>query len=169
MSDKPKIVPYIRYMIRRDMPEVLGIELASFPNPWSEEDFVRILRNRNVIGMVSEFKERVVGYMLCELSASRIDILNFAVHAAMQRRGIGTAMASNLYGKLSPQRRSRIVLNIRETNLDAQMFFRAVGFQCVSTLRNFYDDTPEDAYVFERRYIEQRTHGSRSAASIASH
>ena len=46
---------HIRWMIRRDMPEVLQIERTSFEYPWSEEDFIRCLRQRNCIGMVAEY------------------------------------------------------------------------------------------------------------------
>ena len=61
-------------------------------------------------------------------------------------------MIDKLIGKLSHQRRTRIVLEIRETNLPAQLFFKECGFRAVSVLRDFYDDTPEDAYAMQYRY-----------------
>jgi ribosomal-protein-alanine N-acetyltransferase len=143
---------HIRWMIRRDMPEVLAIEEQSFEFPWSEDDFVRCLRQRNCIGMVAEHNERVVGFMIYELHKTRLHILNFAVEQQLRRRGVGSQMVKKLAGKLSPQRRSRIMLEIRETNLPAQLFFRALGFRAVSVLRAFYDDTPEDAYLMQLRY-----------------
>ena len=45
---------HIRWMIRRDMPDVMGIEVASFEYAWTEDDFLRCLRQRNCIGMVAE-------------------------------------------------------------------------------------------------------------------
>ena len=143
---------HIRWMIRRDMPEVLAIEEQSFEFPWSEADFVRCLRQRNCIGMIAEHNERVVGFMIYELHKTRLHILNFAVDQQQRRRGVGSQMVKKLAGKLSPQRRSRIMLEIRETNLPAQLFFRALGFRAVSVLRAFYDDTPEDAYLMQLRY-----------------
>jgi ribosomal-protein-alanine N-acetyltransferase len=61
-------------------------------------------------------------------------------------------MAKKLITKLSHDRRSRIMLEIRETNLPAQLFFRTLGFRAVSVLRQFYEDTPEDAYLMQYRY-----------------
>jgi ribosomal-protein-alanine N-acetyltransferase len=61
-------------------------------------------------------------------------------------------MANKLISKLSSQRRSRITLEVRETNLSAQLFFRNSGFRAVSVLRGFYEDTPEDAYLMQYRY-----------------
>ncbi len=144
---------HIRWMIRRDMPEVLAIEEAAFEFPWSEDDFVRCLRQRNCIGMVAEHHERVVGFMIYELHKNRLHIMNFAVGDQVRRRGIGTQMVRKLVGKLSPQRRSRILLEIRETNLGAQLFFRDLGFRAISLLRDFYEDTTEDAYLMQYRYV----------------
>ena len=41
---------------------------------------------------------------------------------------------------------------MRETNLSAQLFFRDAGFRAVSVLRDFYDDTTEDAYLMQFEY-----------------
>ena len=143
---------HIRWMIRRDMPEVLAIEENSFEFPWSEEDFIRCLRQRNCIGMVAECDERVVGFMIYELHKNQLHVLNFAVRPDSRRRGVGRQMVNKLIGKLSQQRRNRIVLEIRETNLAAQLFFKNADFRAVSVLRDYYDDTTEDAYVMQFRY-----------------
>jgi len=137
----------IRWLIRRDMVEVLKIESASFEYTWSEEDFLRCLRQRNCIGMVAEQDHEIVGFMIYELHKSKLRILNFAVASAARRRGVGRQMICRLIDKLSQQRRKEIVLDIRETNLPAQMFFRSEGFRAVQILRDYYDDTDEDAYV----------------------
>ena len=155
-EQKQEVRVHIRWMIRRDMPEVLAIEAESFEFPWLEEDFIRCLRQRNCIGMVAEHDDRVVGFMIYELNKTRIQVLNFAAAADYRRRGVGTQMVAKLVGKLSAQRRTRVALEVRETNLPAQLFFRANGFRAVSVLRGYYDDTPEDAYVMQYRYRPER-------------
>lgn len=138
---------YIRWMIRRDIPEVLAIENHSFEFPWSEDQFVSCLRQRNCLGIVAEHDERVVGFMIYELHKNRLHVLNFAVRPEFRRCGVGTSMINKLVGKLSEQRRNRILLEIRETNLAAQLFFRNVGFRAISVLCEFYDESREDAYL----------------------
>ena len=146
---KQELGVHIRWMIRRDMADVLAIENASFEFPWYEEDFIRCLRQRNCIGMVAEHEDRVVGFMIYELHKTRLHILNFAVAESLRRHGVGQQMVTKLLSKLSPQRRNRVLLEVRETNLAAQLFFRNNGFRAVSVLREYYEDTPEDAYVME--------------------
>ena len=143
---------HIRWMIRRDMQAVLAIESQSFEFSWNEDDFIRCLRQRNCIGMVAEQDDQVVGFMIYELHKNRLHILNFAVAKEMRRRGLGNAMVGKLLSKLSHERRNRIMLEVRETNLDAQLFFKGLGFRAISVLRDFYDDTVEDAYLMQYRY-----------------
>ena len=152
IEEKQSLNVHIRWMIRRDMPEVLNIEESSFEFPWSEDDFIRCLRQRNCIGMVAEHDERVVGFMIYELHKTRLHVLNFCVHPTYRRHGIGSQMVKKLCGKLSHQRRTQIMLEVRETNLSAQLFFRSNDFRAVSVLRDFYDDTTEDAYLMQFRY-----------------
>lgn len=149
---KQELSVHIRWMIRRDMPEVLDIENNSFEFPWFEEDFIRCLRQRNCIGLVAEYDEEVVGFMIYELHKSRLHILNFAVHSDFRRSGVGEQMIAKLVSKLSAQRRTRVLLEVRETNLEAQLFFKSKGFRATSVLREYYDDTPEDAYAMEYCY-----------------
>lgn len=151
-DERQQLSVHIRWMIRRDMPEVLGIETNSFEFPWSEDDFIRCLRQRNCIGMVAEHDERVAGFMIYELHKTRLHILNFAVHREFRRRNVGRQMMNKLIGKLSNQRRTRILLEVRETNLAAQLFFQAMGYRAVSLLRDFYEDTSEDAYLMQYRH-----------------
>lgn len=140
---------HTRWMIRRDMPAVLDIEQQSFQYPWSEDAIISILRQRDCIGMVAEQGETIVGYMLYKLHKNRLYLLRFAVASSMQRKGVGSSMVDKLIGKLSPDRRNRIMIEVRETNLDAQLFFRAQGFKAISVQRDFFADSGEDAYLFQ--------------------
>ena len=149
---KDQVRVHIRWMIRRDMAEVLAAEQQSFDYSWTEEDFLRCLRQRNCIGMVAEHDEKVVGFMIYELHKTRLHILNFAVHPAWRRMAVGAQMVAKLISKLSSHRRTRITLEVRETNLTAQLFFRKQDFKAIRVLRNFYEDSGEDAFLMEYRF-----------------
>jgi ribosomal-protein-alanine N-acetyltransferase len=148
-TEKEQLRVHIRWMIRRDMPEVLQTEQESFEYPWTEEDFLRCLRQRNCIGMVAEQGDKVIGFMVYELHKTKLHILNFAVRPAYRRVGVGSQMVAKLISKLSSHRRTRITLEVRETNLPAQLFFRAQAFLAVRVLRGYYEDTGEDAYLMQ--------------------
>jgi ribosomal-protein-alanine N-acetyltransferase len=153
-TEKEQVRVHIRWMIRRDMPEVLQTEQESFEFAWTEEDFLRCLRQRNCIGMVAEQGEKVVGFMIYELHKAKLHILNFAVHPTCRRHGVGAQMVAKLISKLSSHRRTRITLEVRETNLPAQLFFRHEGFKALKVLRAFYEDSGEDAYLLQYRLAD---------------
>lgn len=150
-AQKELVRVHIRWMIRRDMPEVLAAEQQSFEYAWTEDDFLRCLRQRNCIGMVAEHNDRIIGFMIYELHKNRLHVLNFAVAPAFRRTGIGAQMVSKLIGKLCSHRRSKITLAVRERNLPAQLFFRSQDFKAVRVLRNYYEDSGEDAFLMEYR------------------
>lgn len=158
---------HIRWMIRRDMSEVMSAERASFDHPWTEDDFLQCLRQRNCIGMVAEVGDRVVGFMIYELHKNRLHLLNFAVAPAHRRTGIGAQMVAKLIGKLSSHRRSRISLAVRERNLPAQLFFRSLDFRASRVLRNYYEDSGEDAFLMEYRVSEEGRTAERWAHRFA--
>ncbi|MDR0338486.1 MAG: ribosomal protein S18-alanine N-acetyltransferase [Planctomycetaceae bacterium] len=162
-NDREEIKVYVRWMVRRDFPEVLAIEQSCFEFPWKEEDFIHCLQQRNCIGMVAEYEGHVVGFMIYEVPKNRIHLLNIATAPEFRRRGVAGQMVRKLVGKLVNQRRSRIVLEVRETNLPALVFFRALGFRATVVIKNFYDDMNEDAYV-----LQYRLHNHSDAAFIPS-
>lgn len=170
-ATKEKSKVHIRWMIRRDMPEVLTTELASFEYSWTEEDFLRCLRQRNCIGMVAETDDRVIGFMIYELHKTRLHVLNFAVHPAARKSGIGAMMVTKLVTKLTTHRRQKITLAVRERNLTAQMFFRGHDFRAVKVLRSYYEDSGEDAFQMEYRagyeWAEDDDAGGRPVNRIA--
>ena len=148
MNDKIEV----RWMIRRDMGEILDIEKESFSSPWAEEDFIKYLKERNVIGMVAEIgdgnDDQIVGYMVYSLYKDRLELKNFAVHPDFRRQGVGTKLAEKLKGKLSTSRRTRVVTHVSEGNYRAQKFFSSKGFRATGVIKNHFS-TGEDAYAFQ--------------------
>ena len=143
------MTPFIRWAIRRDLITIIEIENLSFEYPWSEQQFVNSLRQRNVIAQVAEVDEEVVGYIVYCLHKDRIDIWNLAVHPDYRRQHVGSALVEHLKRKLSFQRRKYLLTEVRERNLEAQQFFASCDLKAVEIMRDYYDDTDEDCYVFE--------------------
>jgi ribosomal-protein-alanine N-acetyltransferase len=146
----------IRWMVRKELPEVLEIERLSFTHPWTEPEMIEFLRLRDAIGAVAEVDDEVVGFMLYRLRPRNIHLESFAVHPKYRRGGIGYAMIDKLFGKLTPQRRKSITVEVRETNLAAQLFLKSMGFLCIDSIAASYIGTEEDSYLFRYALEEQQ-------------
>ena len=134
----------IRWMIRRDMGEVLQIEQDCFEFPWTEEDFLTCLRQRTCIGMVAEIGNQVVSYMIYELKKTKLRILSFAVSPKYRRMGVGKAMFQRLKDKLVQQGRTSFETVVKESSLDALLFFRSQGMRAIKVHKDYYGT--EDGY-----------------------
>ena len=139
---------HVRWTIRKDLPSVVDIEELCFEFPWTETEIIDMLRKPHVIGKVVEYQDGIGGFMFYTLHRTRLHVENIAVHPDYRRCGIGTAMVETLKSKLSPIKRTSLALDVRESNLDAQLFFRHNGFKAVKVIRDAYEDTDEDAYRF---------------------
>jgi ribosomal-protein-alanine N-acetyltransferase len=136
----------VRLMRRSDVLRVLDIENESFEVPWSEKDFLICLKDRKCLGLVALYEDLVVGFVVYELERERFRILNLAVVRDFRRCDVGRRLVDKLIEKLRVQRRSEIELYVRERNLGAQLFFRDLGFEATGVIRDYYDESPEDAY-----------------------
>lgn len=141
----PETNYHVRWMIRRDMADVLQIARENHEVLREEEDFLKCLRSRNCIGMVAEVGEKIVGYMVYELHSKKLEILSLAEFAGTGARGV---LYKKLMSKLSSHRRTRICWDVLESNLKIQKELRDFGFKAVRVLRNYSQNTEEDAFRF---------------------
>jgi [ribosomal protein S18]-alanine N-acetyltransferase len=147
----------IRWMIRRDLPTVAKIESESFSAPWSQDEFFRALLQRNTIGMVYDsiyqthpvVAYEVIGYMIYTFNRNTLTLDNLAVSPGFRRDGIGREMLVNLARKLNTTRRKKIVADVSEVNLNAQLFLRACGFKATKILPGDPAELSDDGYRFE--------------------
>jgi ribosomal-protein-alanine N-acetyltransferase len=153
---------HIRWLIRRDLPEVMAVEHATAPDPWGEDDFLRFFRQRNCIGMAAEHGEVVAGFMAYVLHKRRIEVVRLAVRPDLVRLGVGTAMADKLKAKLAPHRRTELTLVCDERQESGHRFLRASGFTATGVARG-WADCGSDGYVF-RYAIQGEAAGSAAGA-----
>lgn len=152
----------IRYLIRRDMEEVLQIEKDSFGCPWSIDDFLGALRQRNCIGMVAiNGHGKIVGFMICTLEKwlgtgpgtgnTYLSLISLAVSPKWRYCGIGRQFLETLARKMTQQRHTHCQIIVAERNVPAQLWLRECGINAVAVDRDHFrnGNDSQDGYVFE--------------------
>lgn len=131
---------WTRWMIRRDLDEVLAIEADSFgPDAWGEEDFLSHMRQRNCIAIVAEIGDRVVGYAVFLRQEDHIALLSLAVDKRYRRRGVGRQIANKIASMVRKRpERNRVHIDVPERMLDALLFLKACGFRAARVSRAMY-------------------------------
>ncbi len=120
--------PFVRWLTRLDLPEVLAIEAASFARPWEEEHLLKLLRDRNVTSMVYERHSRILGFVIYEIRARSIAVLRLAVDPQWRQTGVGTELLTKIIGKLTPDRRASAELMVSEYATPCHNFLKARGW-----------------------------------------
>jgi len=135
---------------RGDLDEILAIERASFPHPWSPEMFDEELNNRLCHIFVARERAgtggRVVGYVCFWLFLAEMHLLNIAVDPVSRQRGIGAGLLARALDFARERGVKMVFLEARRGNRSAQSLYRRFGFREMGVRPRYYEDG-EDAIV----------------------
>ena len=112
----------IRKALDYDCPEILNIENVCFSDPWSEDYFLRELRNP-----------------LCTI---------LAVIESYRRRGIAERLINAAF-TLYPQAELAL-LEVRASNTAAQKLYKKLDFIQTGIRKSYYSDPTEDALLMTK-------------------
>lgn len=132
----------------RDLDEVLAIEQASFPTPWSRAAYHReLMVNGYATYIVGRVAGRLATYGGMWVVLDEAHITNIAVHPDFRGRGLGRLTLAALEEKARELGASRMTLEVRVSNYVARRLYEKADFRGTGVRRNYYSDTREDAIV----------------------
>jgi [ribosomal protein S18]-alanine N-acetyltransferase len=136
-------------MLPRDLPEVVAIEQATFPVPWTHANFLHeIERNPFACNRVVRVEQgAVAAYASSWMVDSEVRINNIAVHKDFRGLGYGELLLRNILELGKVLGCSCAVLEVRPSNLPAIGLYTKMGFREIGRRRGYYSDTREDALV----------------------
>jgi ribosomal-protein-alanine N-acetyltransferase len=124
-----------------DLSAVAAIQQAS-PEAahWNVADYLE----RDFLVAVAE--DRVVGFLVArDVAGDEREVLNLAVSPAFRRKGVARSLVERCLAGFS----GTVVLEVRESNLAAQSFYKYIGFQELSTRPRYYNSPDESAIVMK--------------------
>jgi ribosomal-protein-alanine N-acetyltransferase len=142
----------IRLGSPKDMVEVINIERQCFEIPWQPNDITAFLDRDNRFLWCAESGERVIAFVFGVSHERSIEIISVAVDPRFQRRGVGTGLLEKAIRDLAESNRDSISLVVRERNVDAQLFFKKLGFRVMQSITGYFSDSDETGYqmVYKR-------------------
>jgi ribosomal-protein-alanine N-acetyltransferase len=137
----------ISYLTENDLEEAALIESQNFTRPWSKEAIRSSLNQNETVYLVAKIDGKVVGYCGFLQVLDEGEITNVSVSLSYQNQGIGFKMMKHLL-KISYERGvSTLVLEVRESNKNAQHLYEKLGFIIIGKRKNFYEYPREDATI----------------------
>lgn len=140
-----------RLMTTADLREVMAIERASYPFPWTEGIFRDCLRIGYLCRVLINARDAVTGYGVLSHGAGEAHVLNICVAAAYRRRGLGEAILLQLIDDARQLCADTLLLEVRPSNTTAIELYRKLGFNEIGLRKNYYPaahNAREDAIMF---------------------
>ena len=139
-------------MALEDLDQVLDIERASFPTPWTRAAFCYEIEQNKVARCTAMRTPRgVVGYLCFWEIGHEIHITNLAVHPAWRRRGVARRLLAAALAEGVARGVTLAFLEVRPSNTHALALYESLGFLVIGRRNGYYFDTGEDALVMEAR------------------
>ena len=134
-------------MIRKvqppDFEELLQIEAEAFPKSQYDLGQFWNLHQTYPNTFLVDVTELINGYIVFSLEGH---LISMAVRSGQRRKGIGTRLVQEASAYCADK---PLLLEVRVSNLGAQEFYLALGFNFIGRAKGYYHDD-EDALLMER-------------------
>lgn len=133
-----------------DLDEVVAIEEAVYPFPWTRKNFSDSLSAGYDAWVLRNGRRELVGYFLAMFAVDEAHLLNVAVAAFKQHQGIGRTMLDKLAVRARERGMESILLEVRPTNTRALRVYETYGYKKIGVRKGYYPAGPagrEDAIV----------------------
>lgn len=150
-------------MRRRDLSQVMPIETASYPKPWTAGVFhgeIELARSGERCYLVARRDGRLVGYAGLMFVVDDAHVTNIACASTAQRTGVATRLLAELAWEAIGRGCTALTLEVRVSNTGAQALYRKFGFAPVGVRQRYYENS-EDAIVMWCHEIGEPAYRSR--------
>ena len=148
----PGEAPLVRFrpMNLTDVPNVIAVERASYPFPWSEGVFRDCIRVGYLCRVVDVDGE-VGGYGIMSYGAGEAHILNICVRSDLRGQGIGRRLMHFLIERARAAQMQDVFLEVRPSNPVAIALYASLGFTRIGIRKAYYQAAGgrEDALVYK--------------------
>jgi len=132
----------LRQMREEDIPAVAKVDAEAFEAMWRySEAETRAAFEQAMIAVVAESEGEIAGYQISSKTFFGAHLARLAVSPKFQRRGVASALLSDLTNRLADEEIFKLSVNTQSDNLVARKLYEKLGFR--------YTDDTNPVYVYE--------------------
>jgi ribosomal-protein-alanine N-acetyltransferase len=138
----------IRLAERRDVPDLLALETAQFPEPWTRAmllDEVSNVETRRYTVAVEG--KKIIGYLGVMFVMDELHVNTLGTLPGYEGRGVATSLMNDAWIVAKEKGVHRATLEVAVSNTRAQELYFRFGFSPVGVRKNYYERTHEDALI----------------------
>lgn len=156
-------------MRRRHLRQVLRIDHAVYPRPWTLGLYLgELATTEGRSYLVARDGTTVVGYGGLMVIVDDAHVTTVAVAPSHQHRGIGTRLLLVLLRDAVALGAERVTLEVRASNRGAQALYSRFGFAPAGVRKGYYVDNREDAVIMWAIDVRSAEYAARLARIEAS-
>lgn len=147
-----RTLKYLRKMTNADLLNVMQVELAAYPHPWTQKNFEDCIRNSVYSCWVFELNEKFVGHVVISTAAGEAHILNICVTPDEQGNGWGRKLLAEAEWIAKQHKAEDCFLEVRQSNTVGLCLYESVGYNQIGLRKNYYptNNGREDAVVMAK-------------------
>ena len=145
--------PVLSEASARDAAALAELHAAAFRRGWSEDEFERLLLDRNVIAHRATVGRALAGFILSRLAGGEAEILSVAVTPARRGRGLARKLLDLHLRRLAGLAVTAVFLEVDEDNAAARALYGRARFRDVGRRPAYYARNgapPASALVLRR-------------------
>jgi ribosomal-protein-alanine N-acetyltransferase len=131
--------PIVSEVRQRDAAALAGMHAASFQRGWSEEEFHRLLAERNIVAHRAAIGRTLIGFIMSRLIAGEAEILSVAIAPAWRGRGFARPLLDLHLRRLAGLGARNVFLEVDEHNAPARRLYQRARFHQVGRRHGYYD------------------------------
>ena len=121
-----------------DVDEVHALECSVFPHPWSRANFSESLASGYDAWTARDAAGELAGYYLLMYAVDEAHLLDVAVAAGRQRRGLGRHLLDRIGARAREQGMGSVLLEVRPSNERALEVYRRYGYREIGRRKGYY-------------------------------
>jgi len=134
---------HFRRMMFSDLPLIYQMEQRCHQFPWSEESLADCLRMQYDGWVAEQFVDKapsplIMGYAIVMKALDEAHLLNIVIDESAQGQGFGIALLNFVKTKAIEQGASVMLLEVRESNSQAQRLYHKSGFEVIGVRKAYY-------------------------------
>lgn len=146
---------FIRKIQKNDLLELVQLEEIATDFPWSEKAHQDAI-TQNYPSLLIEIQSDIAAFIVFNAYVDECHLLNLVVKPEYQGHGFAKQLFQAMYQYAIDSHLSRIILEVRISNVAAINLYRQLGFKQIGERKNYYRGNPnqdlarEDAIVMEK-------------------
>lgn len=115
-------------------------------SPWTVDMFAQTFLTPSSKWQLAFLNEHLIAFIVAQTVIDECDIYFVAVKKSYQGKGLASQLLKDFISRMISGSVTHFFLEVRVSNAAAIALYQKMGFQTITTVKNYYQNPKEDAY-----------------------